>query len=204
MLVLLLRGDIAVPISLLLEGALDRDDRHVHVATLHERLLLDRGHVLEVLGETIEHHATLLGVGHLTTAEHDRDLDAGALLEEADDVTLLGLVVAHVDLGAELHLLDLDPCLVLAGGLGLAVLLVLELAIVEHLADRGLRVRRDLDEVETLVARNAQSVAHAEQTKLRAVDANQAARAGSDLLIDARTVVPGYRSHLPLVAALAA
>ena len=149
----------------------------MHVAAFHERLLLDGGNVLEVLGETIEHEAPLLGVGHLTTAEHDRDLDARALLEEADHVALLGLVVADVDLGTELHLLDLDLGLVLARRLGLAVLLVLELLVVEHLADGRIGVGRDLHEVEALVACDAQGVAHAEEAHLRAVDANQATRA---------------------------
>ena len=90
---------------------------------------------------------------------------------------LLGLVIAHVDLGTELHLLDLDACLVLARSLGLAILLVLVLAVVEHLAHRRVRVRRDLHEVKPLLLRNAQRVTHAKQAQLRAVDANKAARA---------------------------
>ena len=90
---------------------------------------------------------------------------------------LLGLVVAHVNLGTELHLLDLDARLVLARSLGLAILLVLVLAVVEHLAHRRVRVGRDLHEVKPLLLRNAQGVTHAKQAQLRAVNANEAARA---------------------------
>jgi hypothetical protein len=112
-------------------------------------------------------------------------------------VVLLGGVVAHVDLGAKLHLLDLDLDLLLAGGLGLAVLLILELAIVHDLADRRLRVGSDLHEVEVLLVGDALGVANAEQTKLGTIDADQAAGTRVDLVVDARTLVLGYLLHLP-------
>jgi hypothetical protein len=59
--------------------------------------------------------------------------------------------------------------------LGLAGLVVLELAIVHDLADGRLRVGGDLHEVEVLLVGDAQGVADAEQTKLGAIDADQAA-----------------------------
>ena len=87
-------------------------------------------------------------------------------------MALLGLVVAHVDLGTELHLLDLDARLVLARLLGLHGLLVLELTVVHHAANRRIGVGRDLDQVETLLVSNALRIADAEETELRAVDAD--------------------------------
>ena len=60
----------------------------------------------DVLGEPLQQPEAQLGPGLLAAAEHDRDLDLVALLEEPDDVTLLGLVVVRVDLRPELHLLD--------------------------------------------------------------------------------------------------
>ena len=107
-------------------------------------------------------------------------------------MVLLGRIVAHVNLGPELHFLDLDLDLLLACGLGLAVLFVLELAIVHDLAYRRLRVRSDLHEVEVLLVGNALCVANAEQSKLGAIDANQTASTCGDLVIDARTLVLGY------------
>ena len=67
------------------------------------------------------------------------------------------------------------------------------------LADGRLRVGSDLHEVKTLLVGDALGIRHAEQTKLRAVDANQAARTSCDLVIDARTLVLGYLRHLPFV-----
>ena len=116
-------------------------------------------------------------------------------------MALLGLVVAGVDLGTELHLLDLDLGLVLTSLLGLDRLLVLELAVVHDLADGRLRVGRDLDEVEALLGGDAVGVAHAEQAQLRAVDADQATRASGDFPIDAGTFGLGYLTHLPFPAA---
>ena len=46
------------------------------------------------------------------------------LLQESDDVALLGLVVVNADLRAELDLLDVDLQLVLPRELGLLLLLV--------------------------------------------------------------------------------
>ena len=80
--------------------------------------------------------------------------------------------------------------------------LVLVLAVIEHLADRGLGVRGDLDEVETLVVCDAQGVANTKEAELGTVDADESARARSDLPVDARTVVSGYLTHLPFVEAL--
>ena len=56
----------------------------------------------------------LFRMGHLAAAEHDGDLDLVASGEEAKHVLLLGGVVPHVDLRAELHFLGLDLALVLA------------------------------------------------------------------------------------------
>ena len=74
-------------------------------------------------------------------------------------MVLLRGVVTHIDLGTKLHLLDLDPDLLLAGGLGLTVLLVPVLAVIHHLADGWIRVGGDLHEVEALITRDTQCVA---------------------------------------------
>ena len=89
-----------------------------------------------------------LGVGLLAAAEHDRDLDLVLLVQEALDVALLGLVVVVGDLRAQLDLADVDLLLVLAGLLGLLLLLVLVLRVVEQPADGRARVGGDLDQVE--------------------------------------------------------
>lgn len=107
-------------------------------------------------------------------------------------MALFGLVVAGVDLGTELHLLDLDTLLVLAGGLLLDGLLVLVLAVIHHLADGRIGIGGDLNEVEVLVVCDALSVANTKKTELGAVDADQTAGTGIDLAIDAGSIVLGY------------
>jgi len=54
-----------------------------------------------------------------------------------------------VDTGTELDLLDLDDLLVLARLGGLLLRLILEAAVVEELADRRDRLRRDFDQVQS-------------------------------------------------------
>lgn len=78
---------------------MNRGEQHKHVTAFHLRLGLDRSVRLEILGETLENVKALLRVSHLTAAEHDGDLNARALLEETQNVALLGLVVANVVLG---------------------------------------------------------------------------------------------------------
>ena len=106
-------------------------------------------------------------------------------------MALLGLVVANVDLGSELHFLNLDLGLVLTSSLGLHGLLVLELTVVHDLADRRLRVGSDLDKVG-----DALGIADGEQTELRAIDANQTARRCSDLVVDAGVIRLSYFPYL--------
>lgn len=171
----------------------------MHVATLHLWLLLNRSVGFEVFGETLEHGQALLRMGHLTTTEHNRDLDACALLEEAHDVALFGLVVARVNLGAELHLLDLDLGLVFLSGLGLHSLLVLVLTKVHDFANRRLSVGANLDKIKTLLISDTLCVAHAKNTQLGTVNANQAAGTGGNLLVNARTIRLGYVKHHPLM-----
>ena len=87
----------------------------------------------------------------LAAAEHDRHLHLVLLLEEALDVAALGLVVVLGDLRA-----SSSPAryllLVLAGGLRLLLLVVLVLRVIENAADRRIRLRGDLDQVEIALA----------------------------------------------------
>ena len=120
-----------------------------------------------------------------------------ALFQEAQNVALLGLVIAHVDLGTELHLLDLNARLVLTSRLGFHGLLVLVLTIVHDPADRRIRIGRNLDEVETLLISDTLRIADAEEAQLGAVDTNQATPGRGDLVVDTRVIVLSYFSYLP-------
>ncbi len=88
-------------------------------------------------------------MGQLAAAEAQGHLDLVAFLEEPVHRPGLHIVVVDIDVGPELDLLDLDHLLPLAR-LGLLLLLLeLELAVVEDLADRRIRVWGDLDQVQT-------------------------------------------------------
>ena len=141
-----------------------------------------------------ENGQPLLGVGHLATAEHDGDLDLVALTEETKHVTLLGLVVARIDLGAELHLLDLDLGLVLARLLGLDRLLVLVLAVIHDAANGRIGVGSDLYQIETLVFGKAlcRVVSH---LVLGAIDTNDEELRRMNLTVDP-CVLSCYDKHL--------
>ena len=147
-----------------------------------------------VLGEPLQQPEPQLGAGLLATAEHDRDLDLVATLEEAHDVALLGLVVVGVDLRSELLLLDHGELLVAAGLPGLLRALVLELAVVHELADRRAGGGGDLDEVELGLLRQPQGVLDAHDADLLAVRADQADLGNADAVVDARLCADGVSS----------
>src|SRR4029450_1218526 len=92
-------------------------------------------------------------MSRLAPPEHDRDLDLRPLVQEADDVALLRLVVVVPDLWPELDLLDVDRNLVLPSELGLLLLLAAVLAVVHDPRDGRIGLSRDLDEVEILFVR---------------------------------------------------
>src|SRR5215210_5138945 len=92
-------------------------------------------------------------MGGLPPPEHDRDLDLRALVEEPNDVAFLGVVVLYRDLRPELDLLDVNLGLVLAGELGLLLLLVPVFPVVHDPGDRRRGLWGDFDEVEVLAVR---------------------------------------------------
>ncbi len=107
-------------------------------------------------------------------------------LEEADDVTLLGLViVGGVDLGPELLLLDDGLLLVLAGLARLLGCLVLVLAVVHDLADRRLGVRGgNFDEVKIGIRGDAKSVFDAHDATCSPAGPDESDFRYADALVD--------------------
>ena len=94
---------------------MDGAEHHRHVAAVLQRRLLDDGELRRARRRASRAaRCRARGGPDLATAEHDRDLDLVLALEEALDVTLLGVVVVLRDLRAELDLTDRDLLLVLA------------------------------------------------------------------------------------------
>src|SRR5581483_1894965 len=123
-----------------------------------------------------------------------RDLDLVAMLEEAADVSALGLVVMGVDLRPELLLLDHGEHLVAARLAGLLRALVLELAVVHELADGRPGLRGDLDEVEIRFPGQPQRVVDAHDADLLTVRPDEAYLGHPDPVVDARLCADGVSS----------
>src|SRR6266498_1824144 len=112
---------------------------------------------LEIGADPLEQAYAEFLVRHLAAAEAQRDLRLVAFAQEPDQVAQLDLVVELVRTGPELHFLDLD---LLELELRLVLLLrlpVLELAEVHDPANRRLRHRGDLDQIELRGFRTYQS-----------------------------------------------
>ena len=170
----------------------------MHVAAFHLGLAFDNCHILQVIGKTLKDGQALFGVGHLAAAEHDRDLDLVSTLQEAKHVLLLGGVVAHVDLRAELHFLGFDLVLVLTSLLCLDGLVVLELAVVHDAADRRISLRGDLYQVVAFALCDAQSLRSRVDAQLGSVVADQATFLGPDLVVEP-WLLSSYSAHLLLM-----
>ena len=157
---------------------------HGHVATVLAGIALDDREVGDVVGDPAQDLHAELGVGHLPTTEHDRELHLVALAEEPHHVLHLRRVVVLVDLGPELHLLD-DDVRGLALRLPAPLLLLVDVpAVVHDPTDRRVGVGRDLDQVELLFAGLGQRLGQGADPQLLAVGADEEDLAGSDAVVD--------------------
>src|SRR5215217_432661 len=141
-------GSPAIPLGLDLGSGLglflERTENHQHVPTVLFGGGLDEAVLVNVGSQLLQEVVAKLGPRLLTPPEHDRDLDLVPRLQEAYDVTLLGLVVVGVDLGPKLHFLDHCIGLMTSALARLLGVLVLELAVVHELGDRWPCHWRDL------------------------------------------------------------
>src|SRR5436305_7498775 len=126
---------------------------------------------------------------HFTAPELDGGLHLVPFAEEADGVLELEIVVVLVDVGAELDLFEMDDLLLLLRYVRLLLLLVEELAEVHDAADRRLRRRRHLHQVEGLLLCPPQRLFDRHDARLRAVSLDQAHLPYPDALVDPRCLV---------------
>src|SRR5271169_6475297 len=135
-----------------------RCQHHRHVASVLLGRRLDESVVGDVAAQALQQPVTQLGSRLLTSAEHDGHLDFRSRLQEPDHVTLFGLVVVIVDLGAQFLFFDNGLLLVLARLARLLRRLILELAVIHDLADRWSGLRRNLDKVEIGIRGDAKGI----------------------------------------------
>lgn len=89
---------------------------------------------------------------HFASPEEDRGLYLIAILQEAQHMVLLGLVIVLVHINAELYFLDGDDFLVLFGGALLFLFFVEEFAVILDFTDRRSRVGGDLNQIKASFA----------------------------------------------------
>ena len=158
---------------------------HDHVAAVLLGRALHEPELGDIGGEPLQQPEPELGTGLLPTAEHDGDLDLVPSLEEANDVTLFGLVVVRIDLRPELHFFDDRQDLVAPGLPGLLRALVLELSVVHELADGWAGVRGDLDQIEIGFLRQSQGFADRDNADLLTLGSDEANLGNADPVVNA-------------------
>jgi hypothetical protein len=121
---------------------LDREE-----ASFEEGRALELGYIGQSLHNSVQYGPANLRVGHLTAAELDREFHPVAPGEELMGLADLGLQVGIPDLGGAAEFFEVGGLLALSSVLLLLLGLVLELAVVKVLADRGRRGRGDLYKV---------------------------------------------------------
>src|SRR5438445_3607678 len=186
---------LAIPLRVLILGtgrhrllrrgrlAARRED-HEEVLALEQWGALDDRELLRVISHPVQDPSTDVLVHHLPTSEHDRHFHLFAGFEELLQPFELGLVIVFRHLGAELHLLELGD--VLLAPLVLLLLYGLELvaSVVHQAADRRLRLRRHLHEVESLLACDAQRGVERQHAKLVVLVIDQTHLRAADLIVD--------------------
>ena len=133
-------------------------------------------------------------MGHLTTAEADRDFDLVSFFKESAGVLQLDVEVVLVGFWTELDLFYGDGGLGLSGGGFFLFLLVLHLPEITDLTDRWAGVWRHFDKIEASVFGQANRIFGEELTQLVALFVDDEDARGANLLIDTGCIFIDLRS----------
>ena len=125
---------------------------------------------------------------HLAAAEAHDDLHLVAVADEFEHGAHLDVVIMIVDAGTQLDLLDLDDLLLLAGSAEALLLLVFVLAEIEDLADGGIGLGGDLDQIEAGFDGAGERLVAGDDPDHIAALIHQAHARRGDFVVDARTV----------------
>ncbi|CFE47876.1 Uncharacterised protein [Mycobacterium tuberculosis] len=162
-----------------------RCQHHRHVASVLLGGRLDESVIGDVRTQPLQQSIAQLRPRLLTSTEHNGDLDLRSRLQEADDVTLFGLVIVIVNLWSQLLFFDDGLLLVSAGFARLLRGLVLVLAVVHDLADRRSGIGSNFDKVEICVRGDAKCVFDTHNAYLLPPWADQSDFRYADALVDA-------------------
>ena len=154
-------------------------------SALHARHEFDDAGFADVLNEAVDDGVAELAVGHLAAAEAKAGLDLVAIVEEADGLIFLGLVVVVVDGDGELDFLDGDDLLLFAGGAVALFLLVEVAAVILDAADGRDRGGRNLNQIEPAFTSDFQGLKGRQDAELFAVFVDDADFACANAVVDA-------------------
>ncbi len=162
-------------------------NHHNHLTALHLGHVFNLAHFLDVLGHAFQQFPAQVLVRHFAAAEAQGNFDLVALFQKLEDVLHLDVIVMGVGVGPEFDLFHLDDFLLLSGFAFALLLFVLVFAKVHDLADRRVRVRRDLDQIEAGISGELHGFGGMNHPDIFTFGANQANFGGTDSVIDARS-----------------
>ena len=146
-------------------------------------VLLNTSNLLQLIYQALQNLLANLCMSHFPSPKHDSRLYFVFPLQEADDVIFLELIIVCINLGPELHLLELNALLVLLGLLCLFALLVPILPVVHDPADRRFGHRCDFYQVQPFVQGQDKGPLWLHYSQLAAIVINDSDFASPDSLI---------------------
>jgi len=143
----------------------------------------DDGVIADIFNQPLQNSSAQAGARHFASAEKDGRLDLVALVQKTQYVVLFGLVIVIVHVDAELHFLDRDRLLVLFGLALLLFLLVQKFPVIHDAANRRLRCRGNLYQIEVTFAGHLERFERWQDADLLAFIINHANFACADALV---------------------
>src|SRR3990167_8720736 len=131
-------------------SSLLRRQQHRHVSTLQPGRDIERGDILDLTEDAVQHLLSKLWMGDFSATEENRDFDPLAPFDKLADIADLIYEVMTVRPGPHLDLLDGYKSLFFLGPVRFFSLFIAELSVIHHAADRRLSFRRHLDQVQLL------------------------------------------------------
>ena len=141
-----------------------KDDEHL--VPFHPRPRFDFANVRQILLQFLQNARAQFAVRHFATAKPDRGFHLVAFLQPLARVLHAIVVVVIVCAGAKLNFLDRDRYLLLLRLVRLLLRFVLKLSEVDDSANRRIGVRRNLDQIQPLLPRGANGIAHIHHAEL--------------------------------------
>ena len=159
-------------------------NKHGKAAPFHLGGLFNNAVFRNSFFETLQKIVAQMSVGHLTSAESDRHLDLVPRFQETDGLADFGVQIVRIDIQRHSDFLDIDRLLILSRLFVPLGLFKTILAIVHDTADRRLRLRRNLDEIEILFSGDPHRFFQLEYAKLSPVRIDDTDLFVADFLID--------------------